>query len=188
MRPQAPPKAQPPILAQVPVLQDFDQPTGERCARKIVQPPKGQRIHRCGISQVSVQRERRTDLFVQVAPFLMETFGNTNESSRQHSPYRNFKQLPVPPDRRHPQTAIGTVRPNSTCPNGCARGCPNLEHRTSTQVFRPPSGRQSCAPRNGNSCVRWARERDAGNPIRRAPKAGLCPIVVNIENSRESTS
>jgi hypothetical protein len=37
----------------------------------------------CGISQVSVQRERRTHLFVQVAPFLMETFGNTHASSRQ---------------------------------------------------------------------------------------------------------
>ncbi len=40
-RPRAPPKAQPPILAQVPVLQDFDQPTGERCARKTCSHRRG---------------------------------------------------------------------------------------------------------------------------------------------------
>lgn len=143
MRPQAPPKAQPPILAQVPVLQDFDQPTGERCARKSVQPPKGQRICICGISQVSVQRERRTHLFVQVAPFLMETFGNTNESSRQFSPYRKLQQLPVPVDRRRLEAAIGIARPNTAGPNSCTRGCPNLEHRTSIakSFDRPPVGR-----------------------------------------------
>jgi hypothetical protein len=41
LRPQAPPKAQPPILAQVPVLQDSDQPTGERCARKACSHRRG---------------------------------------------------------------------------------------------------------------------------------------------------
>jgi hypothetical protein len=146
-----------------------------------VQPPKGQRICICGISQVSVQRERRTHLFVQVAPFLMETFGNTNENSRQFSSYRKLQQLPVPIDRRHREAAIGSDRPNTAGPNGCTRGCPNLEHRTSTQILRPPSGRQDCAPRNGNSGVRLARERDVVNPIRRAPEAALCLIFRNRE-------
>lgn len=50
-RPQAPPKAQPPILAQVPVLQDFDQPTGESCGRKA-------RSHRRGNASVYAESLR----------------------------------------------------------------------------------------------------------------------------------
>lgn len=51
LRPQAPPKAQPPILAQVPVLQDFDQPTGESCGRKT-------RSHRRGNASVDAESLR----------------------------------------------------------------------------------------------------------------------------------
>jgi hypothetical protein len=97
LRPQAPPKAQPPILAQVPVLQDFDQPTGECCGRKA-------RSHRRGNASVYAESLRYqysgsgvSTWFVQVAPFLMQILGIQMKAAGHSVPIGNSNTSLYPP-------------------------------------------------------------------------------------------